>query len=65
MAAVPTKSCGACTPRSSTSCKPRVPAVRREQDLLDRTLKEFFPFAEDLALARIPDSQGLGEASGP
>jgi uncharacterized membrane protein len=45
--------------------EPRLAAVRQEQDLLDRTLKEFYTFSEDLALARIPDSQGLGGASHP
>ena len=38
-------------------------ALRRQLDLLDRTLPGQFPFEEDLALARIPDSQGLGGAS--
>jgi uncharacterized membrane protein len=42
----------------------RLPALRQEQDLLGRTLEEFYAFAEDLALARIPDSQGLGGSSG-
>jgi hypothetical protein len=28
--------------------------------LLDRTIVSMFSFPEDLALARIPDSQGLG-----
>ena len=31
-----------------------------EFDLLDRTLEKFYLLPEDLALARIPDSQGLG-----
>ncbi len=39
-------------------------AVLREQlDLLDRALAQSFPFPEDLALARIGDSQGLGGAA--
>ncbi len=39
-------------------------AVLREQlDLLDRALARNFPFPEDLALARIGDSQGLGGAA--
>lgn len=39
-------------------------AVLREQlDLLDRALAQNFPFPEDLALARIGDSQGLGGAA--
>jgi uncharacterized membrane protein len=42
----------------------RLPALRQQQDLLDRTLQELYEFPEDLALARIADSQGLGGASG-
>ena len=42
----------------------RRPALRRELDLLDRTLEKLYPFPEDLALARVPDLQGLGGASG-
>ena len=42
----------------------RRPALRRELELLDRTLEKLYVFPEDLALARIPDSQGLGGASG-
>jgi uncharacterized membrane protein len=38
----------------------RVPALRREWQLLDRSVQRLFPFAEDLALARTPDPQGLG-----
>jgi hypothetical protein len=38
--------------------------LRRELDLLDRALGTLYAFPEDLALARIPDSQGLGGASG-
>jgi uncharacterized membrane protein len=41
----------------------RLPALRQQQELLDRTLQKFYAFPEDLALARIPDSQGLGGAS--
>jgi uncharacterized membrane protein len=40
----------------------RRPALRQELDLLDRTLEKITMFPEDLALARIPDSQGLGGA---
>lgn len=40
----------------------RRPALRQELDLLDRTLEKAYPLPEDLALARIPDSQGLGGA---
>jgi len=39
-------------------------ALQRELDLLDRALGTLYAFPEDLALARIPDSQGLGGASG-
>jgi uncharacterized membrane protein len=39
-------------------------ALRRELDLLDRSLETVYSFPEDLALARIPDTQGLGGASG-
>jgi uncharacterized membrane protein len=42
----------------------RVPAIRHEQELLDRTLDNVYVFREDMALARIPDSQGLGGAAG-
>jgi uncharacterized membrane protein len=39
-------------------------ALKRQLDLLDRTLPDYYKLAEDLALARVPDSQGLGGASG-
>ncbi len=39
-------------------------ALRRETDLLDRMLHKLYALPEDLALARIPDSQGLGASSG-
>jgi uncharacterized membrane protein len=42
----------------------RHPALLIELDLLDRTAQRQYEFAEDSALARIPDSQGLGGASG-
>lgn len=35
-------------------------ALRQELDLLDRMLQKLYVLPEDLALARIPDSQGLG-----
>jgi len=38
----------------------RHPALREELDLLDRAIAQKFMLPEDLALARIPDSQGLG-----
>jgi uncharacterized membrane protein len=39
-------------------------ALRREMELLDRTLPGLYPLPEDLALARVPDPQGLGGSSG-
>ena len=42
----------------------RRPALRQELDLLDRTIEKLYIFPEDLALARCPDSQGLGGSSG-
>jgi len=41
----------------------RKPALQRELNLLDRTLQRLHHLPEDLALARQPDSQGLGGAS--
>lgn len=38
----------------------RRPELRQELDLLDRTLEKLHLFPEDLALARVPDTQGLG-----
>ena len=38
--------------------------LRRQLDLLDRTVEDSFAFPEDRALARIPDPQGLGGALG-
>jgi uncharacterized membrane protein len=35
-------------------------ALHQEYDLLDRMLEKLYLFPEDLALARIPDTQGLG-----
>lgn len=35
-------------------------ALRQELDLLDRMIEKLYLLPEDLALARIPDSQGLG-----
>jgi uncharacterized membrane protein len=40
--------------------KHRYPALREQLGLLDRDVQAQFPYAEDLALARTPDSQGLG-----
>ncbi len=39
-------------------------ALRQELNLLDRALEKLYVFPEDLALARVADSQGLGGASG-
>jgi hypothetical protein len=44
--------------------EPRIGALRHEQQLLDRTVENVYVFREDVALARIPDSQGLGGAAG-
>jgi len=41
----------------------RHPALHEELDLLDRAIAQHLMFPEDLALARIPDSQGLGGAA--
>ncbi|HEY2341897.1 MAG TPA: DUF2254 domain-containing protein, partial [Chthoniobacteraceae bacterium] len=38
----------------------RSAALRRELELLDRTAEKLYVFPEDLALARIPDTQGFG-----
>jgi uncharacterized membrane protein len=38
--------------------------LQQQLELLDRTIEGHFRFPEDLALARIPDSQGLGGAVG-
>jgi uncharacterized membrane protein len=39
------------------------PALRDELELLDRALEKLYPLPQDLALARIPDLQGLGGSS--
>jgi uncharacterized membrane protein len=39
-------------------------ALLQQLDLLDRALETYHAFPEDLALARIADSQGLGSSSG-
>jgi uncharacterized membrane protein len=44
--------------------KHRHSALQRELQLLDRDVEKYFPYPEDLALARIGDPQGLGGASG-
>lgn len=40
--------------------EPRRPALQVELDLLNRAAAQHFTFSEDLALARVPDAQGLG-----
>jgi uncharacterized membrane protein len=42
----------------------RHPALQKELQLLDRAVEENFHYPEDLALARVGDTQGLGGASG-
>jgi uncharacterized membrane protein len=37
-------------------------ALRQQLELLDRTIERLYALPEDLALARIPDVQGLGGA---
>ncbi len=44
--------------------KHRHAVLLRELSLLDRDIEKYFVYPEDLALARIGDSQGLGGASG-
>ena len=38
-------------------------ALDRERELLDRSIDAHYVFPEDLALARVPDTQGLGGSS--
>jgi len=38
-------------------------ALAREQNRLDRSLEQLYSIPDDLALARVPDSQGLGGSS--
>jgi len=45
---------------SNTLPPERQSALHQELDLLDRMLQKLYVLPEDLALARIPDSQGLG-----
>ncbi|HKE93419.1 MAG TPA: DUF2254 domain-containing protein [Povalibacter sp.] len=42
----------------------RHPALQQELDLLERTLARVYFFPEDLAVARVPDVQGLGGSTG-
>jgi len=41
----------------------RRPALRQELELLDRTIENLYILPEDMALARISDTQGLGGSS--
>ena len=43
----------------------RQSALHQELDLLDRMLEKLYLLPEDLALARVPDSQGLGASGDP
>jgi uncharacterized membrane protein len=43
----------------------RVPALEEERQRLDRTIQSLYAHPDDLALARVPDSQGLGTSSRP
>jgi uncharacterized membrane protein len=45
---------------TNTLAAERGEALRRELSLLDRMIEKLYALPEDLALARIPDSQGLG-----
>ena len=38
--------------------------LRQQLELLDRTIETRYTFPEDLALARIPDPQGMGGSVG-
>lgn len=40
--------------------EPRRPALRKERQLLDRMIEKVYLLEEDAALARVPDTQGLG-----
>jgi len=41
----------------------RRPALLQELELLDRTIENLYILPEDMALARISDTQGLGGSS--
>ena len=45
---------------ASTLPPRRGPALQQELELLDRMLEKLYVLPEDLALARVPDTQGLG-----
>jgi hypothetical protein len=42
----------------------RHPELRKQLDLLDRAIEGHYTFAEDRALARVADPQGLGGSLG-
>jgi uncharacterized membrane protein len=42
----------------------RHPALEQERRRLDQAIEGLYPIPEDLALARVPDTQGLGGSSG-
>jgi uncharacterized membrane protein len=44
----------------STLAKSRREALERELALLDRMVRDVYRYPEDLALARVPDPQGMG-----
>ena len=48
---------------ANTLSAERHSALRQEFDLLDRMVEKFYVLPEDLALARKPDTQGLGGSS--
>ena len=48
----------------ATLPKSRHPALRQELELLDRTIEKLYPLPQDLVVARIADTQGLGGSSG-
>ena len=50
---------------ASTLAEARVPALQEQLRLLDRMLEKVCVLPEDLALARISDTQGLGGSTGP
>ena len=61
---VPWQPLNQCIDEDETEPDKATPALRQQLDLLDRTSQKSYAFPEDLALAQIPDPQGLGGASG-
>ena len=49
---------------ASTLTEVRVPALQEQLSLLDRMVEKLYILPEDLALARISDTQGLGGSAG-